>query len=150
MRNLGNRLMIKVEKIVSINAPTSRVWKYLTDPQLMKKWMGEPEMNIEVITDWVVGDPIVIKAFHHQYFENYGTVLQFEPEKIIQYTHLSSISHLSDTKESYTVITFKLTSKGTQTDLSMSAENFPTESIYKHMEFYWRVTPVLLKELIEK
>lgn len=38
--------------------------------------IGEPEMGIEIITNWQVGSPIVIKGFHHKKFENKGTVLQ--------------------------------------------------------------------------
>jgi uncharacterized protein YndB with AHSA1/START domain len=35
-----------VTKTVHINAPTSKVWEALTDPQLMKKWMFDTEINI--------------------------------------------------------------------------------------------------------
>src|SRR5689334_22100294 len=44
-------------KTVTINASTSNVWKALTDPALMKKWMFETELQI--VTDWKVGGPIV-------------------------------------------------------------------------------------------
>jgi len=140
----------KVEKTVSINTSHSKVWEYLTDPNLMKKWMGEPEMNIEIITDWVVGNPILIKGFHHIEFENKGTILQFNPHKIVQYSHLSSISRLPDTRENYAIITFLLTPNEKQTLLTVKIENFPTESIYKHLDFYWHGTTTILKKIIEQ
>lgn len=127
----------KVEKRVSIDTPPSRVWEYLTKPDLMKERMGEPEMNIEVTTDWTVGNPILIKGFHHVNFENKGTVLQFDAEHIIQYSQLSSISRLPDIKENYSIITFTIVPKERKTLLEIRVENFPTESIYKHMDFYW-------------
>lgn len=140
----------KIKAVVSINASATDVWNYLTNPVLMKRWMGEPEMNIEVITDWKVGKPILIKGIHHVDFENKGTVLQFDPGKIIQYTHLSSISHLSDENESYSVITFLLSALEKGTFLEIQVENFPTESIYNHLAFYWHGTANVLKHVIER
>jgi len=140
----------KIEKTISINALPFEVWEYLTDLNLMKKWMGEPEMKIEVITDWGLGNPILIKGYHHLNFENRGTVLQFDTNKTIQYSHLSSISYLPDTIENHSIITFILTPHEKQTLLTITVENFPTESIYKHFDFYWQGTLIVLKNFIEQ
>lgn len=140
----------KVERIVSIDASPSKVWKYLISPGLMKKWMGDAEMNIEVTTDWIVGNSIIIKGFHHVNFENKGTVLQFIPLQIIKYSHLSSISCLPDTIENHSVITFLIAQKENKTLLEIHVENFPTESVYKHLDFYWQGTASILKNLIEQ
>ena len=138
-----------VSKTIHINAPTSGVWETLTNPELMKKWMSEAEINI--LTDWRVGNPIIIRgSLHRVKFENKGTVLQFEPEKILQYTHLSSLSRLPDQPENYTVLEFSLTPINNQTKLVFTASNLPTESIYKHFAFYWNVTLEILKRMIEK
>ena len=139
-----------IEKEFLINSLVSTTWEYLTSPQLMRKWMAEPQMNVEVITDWVVGNPILIKGFHHTKFENKGKVLQFEPYKIIQYSHLSSISRLPDTIENCALIALLLTPMENKTLLSLKIENFPTESIYKHMDFYWNGTMAILKKCIEQ
>ena len=136
-------------KTIHINAPTSKVWDALTNPDLMKKWMSENE--IEIITDWQVGRPMVIRGnLHGIKFENNGTVLQFEPENILRYNHLSSLSRLSDKTENYSVIEFKLTPLAEQTELTLTLSIFPTETIYKHLAFYWNVTLEILKRLIEE
>ncbi len=135
-------------KTVNINAPTSKVWETLTNPELMKKWMFETEINI--ITNWQVGSPITIRAgLHGMNFENTGTVLQFECEKILRYTHLSSLSRLLDQPENHTVLEFRLTPIENQTALLLSLSNFPTESIYKHLAYYWNITLEILKRVIE-
>ncbi|AEA44854.1 SRPBCC family protein [Fluviicola taffensis] len=140
----------RIEKSILIQDSPAKIWEYLTNPDLMKQWMGDPEMNIEVITDWKVGNPFGIKGFHHLQFENKGTILQFEPEKIFQYEYLSSMSNLADTPENHTMITFNLVPKAEKTELIVEAENFPSKIIYKHLEFYWNGTVTLLKNLIEK
>src|SRR4030095_12807143 len=96
-----------VSKTILINAPTLKVWETLTNPELMKKWISETEINI--ITDWKVGNPIIMRgSLHRINFENKGIVLQFEPEKILQYNHLSSLSRLPDKPENYSIIEFRL------------------------------------------
>ncbi len=138
-----------VNKTININAPTSRVWDTLTNPELMKKWMSETEINI--ITDWKVGNPIVIRGnLHGIHFENKGTVLQFELEKILQYNHLSSLSRLPDKPENYSVVEYRLAPIENQTTLTLTLSNFPTETIYKHLAFYWNVTLEILKRMIEQ
>jgi len=138
-----------IQKTILIHSDPVSVWQYLTNPDLMKQWMGDPEMKIEVITDWKVGNPFVVKGFHHQQFENKGTILQFEPEIIFQYSYLSSLSNLDDTPENHTMITFTLVPKDGKTELTVEVANFPTEVIYKHLEFYWNGTVHLLKQVIQ-
>jgi uncharacterized protein YndB with AHSA1/START domain len=137
-----------VRKTIRINAPISKVWDALTNPEMMKKWMSETEINI--FTDWKVGNPFVIRGrLHGINFENRGTVLQFEPEKILQYNHLSSLSRLPDQLENYSILEFRLAPINEETSLTFTASNFPTESIYKHFAFYWNVTLEILKRMIE-
>lgn len=138
-----------IENNVSINADPSTVWEYLTRPELMKKWMGEPAMEIDIQTDWTVGKAIIIKGFHHLPFENKGIVLQFESGRLLQYSHLSSLSRLPDIIENYAVFTFNLQPEQEATLLTIKIENFPTETIFKHLNLYWRTTAVIIKNMVE-
>jgi hypothetical protein len=114
----------------------------------MKKWMSETE--IDILTDWAVGNPVVIRGkLHGIRFENQGRVLQFELEKVLRYSHLSSLSRLPDRPENYSVMDFRLTPDEDQTALTLTLSNFPTESIEKHLAFYWNVTLEILKRMME-
>jgi len=140
----------KFNKAVTINASTSQVWHILTTPELMKKWMISDDIEININTDWKVGSPMVIRGnMSGKNFENNGTVLQFEPEKILEYSHLSSTSRLPNRPESYSIIEFRLQPMENLTILTLTVSNFPTESIYKHLAFYWNVTLEVLKKMIE-
>ena len=137
------------EKSITIDAPPPVVWDALTRLELMKQWMAEPELRLDIITDWTVGGPIVIRGFHHVEFENRGTVLEFDPNRVLRYTHLSSLSRLPDRPEHYSIIDFRLVPVGSQTSLTLMVSNFPTDTIQKHLNFYWRTTLAILKNVIE-
>jgi uncharacterized protein YndB with AHSA1/START domain len=79
--------MIRViENSATIDAPPSEVWRALTDPDLMTQWMAEPEMRLEVFTDWKVGSPIIVTGHHNNVdFENKSTVLEFEANSNLRY-----------------------------------------------------------------
>ena len=137
-------------KVVNINAPTSQVWQMLTTPELMKKWMT-PDIEINIITDWAVGSPMIIRGkMNGKNFENNGIILQFEPEKTLQYSHLSSISRLPDRPENYSLVEFRLQPIENETALTLTLSNFPTKSIYQHLAFYWNVALEVLKRVIEE
>ena len=138
-----------IHNTITIHALPAKVWEAITQPALIRQWMSETP--IEIITNWKVGEPITIQGdWYHSRFENKGVVLQFEPERILEYSHLSSLSRLPDQVENYSVIRFALTPLEDGTELTITLSNFPTEVIYKHLAFYWNVTLVLLKKFIEQ
>ena len=139
----------RIEKRILIDANPSTVWAYLTVPAFMKAWMGDEEMQIDIICDWKTGGSFVIKGFHHEQFENRGTILQLDPESVFSYAYLSSLSGLEDETKNYTTISFCLTPKAGKTELRVEATNFPTFEIYKHLEFYWNGTLQIIKWRIE-
>ena len=138
------------EKKVLINADPATVWKALTEPAQMIQWMGEPEMKLTIETTWQVNSPITISGVHHIKFENKGTVLAYDPYSTLSYTHLSSVSRLSDKPEHYSIFKFVLAPVAEQTELTLTIENFPTEVIYQHLNFYWRTTVEKIRQFVEK
>lgn len=135
----------RFEETVVISAAPPVVWDTLVRPERMKVWLGEPELGLEITTDWHVGGPIVVRGFHHERFENKGAVLRFEVPKRLSYTHLSSLSRLPDRPESYTTLDFDLHPLGDATSLTLTMTGFPTTTIFKHLDFYWKGTLAVLK-----
>lgn len=139
----------RIEKRILIEASRKTVWDYLTLPTLMKEWMGDEEMEIDILSDWKIGGSFVIKGFHHVLFENRGTILKLKPETVFEYEYLSSMSNLEDVPGNYTTISFHLEAKGDQTELRVETNNFPTFEIYKHLEFYWNGTLGIITRKIQ-
>jgi uncharacterized protein YndB with AHSA1/START domain len=140
-----------VDKSIRLNASSKEVWEALTQPEQMKSWMSDSE--IKIVTTWKIGSPIIINAQEVSYktaFTNTGVVLQFLKERVLEYSHLSSFSRLPDQPENHTLIRFTLQPKGNYTLLELNLSNFPTESHYKHIDFYWAVTLEVLKRFLEE
>ena len=140
----------KFTTTVLINSEPSLIWGALTDSTWMLKWLGEPEMKLEIDTDWRIGSPIFIRGFHHVKFENKGIVLEYVKDKRLVYSHLSSLSRLPDMPASYSILEFELAPQASMTQLNLTITNFPTDSIRKHLEFYWRATILRIKNSIEE
>ena len=59
-----------------IEAPPEKVWRALTDPELIKKYM----FGSEVRTDWQPGSPITWKGeFEGRPYMDKGEIVSFEP-----------------------------------------------------------------------
>jgi uncharacterized protein YndB with AHSA1/START domain len=140
----------EIEYSVAVEAQPNAIWRALTDPSQMARWMAEPEVQVEIDTTWKVGTPILVRGFHHLPFENRGTVLVFEPDSVLRYSHLSSLSRLPDRSENYSMIEFRLFPTETgSTLLTIRLLDFPNVPIMKHLDFYWRATLHVLKRVIE-
>lgn len=135
---------------VIIHADRKVIWKILTDVALMTKWLGEPDMQLEVHCNWVVNEAIFIRGFNHVKFENKGVVLLFDQNSRLTYSHLSSLSRLADKQENYSILDFILEPAIDGITLQLNITNFPTEVIRKHLEFYWRTTVVKIKRMAEE
>jgi uncharacterized protein YndB with AHSA1/START domain len=142
--------MHRIEKTVVVAAPPSSVWAALTDPVAMSAWMGEPDMQIDVHTDWRPGTPIVVTGFHHGPFRNDGIVLDCVPERLLRYSHRSSVSHLPDTPDSDSEIAFALAPAAGGTAVHLAVHGFPTETIFRHLDLYWRGTLDVFKAFVER
>jgi hypothetical protein len=138
-----------IHKVITINAPTIKVWNTLTNPDIIKEWISEEETSI--ISDWEVGSPLIFKAkWHGVMYENKGVILQFEPEKVFKYNYWSVFSRLPDSPENYSIIEQKLIPKENQTEIELKVSNLLNEAIYGHWNFYWAMTLDIIKKLIEK
>ncbi|MFB6457437.1 SRPBCC domain-containing protein [Chitinophaga sp. Hz27] len=140
----------KYTHTITVGSSKAILWRVLTDTSLMAEWMGTPDMQIGVVTSWELDTAIRISGFHHVAFENKGMVMEWEQEKRLVYSHLSSVSRLPDVAESYSLIGFELNEKEGGTALTVIINHFPTEVIRKHLEFYWRGTIYKIKEIAEK
>ncbi|MFO0322108.1 MAG: SRPBCC family protein [Bacteroidota bacterium] len=135
-----------LNKTISIKATTSEVWKALTNPDLIKQWL----FGTKVISDWKVGEPILFTGnWQGTDYEDKGTILKFDPEKVFQYNYWSGFSGKPDVPENYSVITFELKTNSAVTILTLTQSNVASEIAYEHSDKNWDATLALMKKIIE-
>lgn len=131
---------------VTVDATRETVWKALTDPAAIKRYM----FGTEVITNWTEGDSIVWKGeWKGKSYEDKGVVVRVEPKEALEYTHFSPLSGLPDEPENYHTVTIQLSGEGGATRIELSQDNNPTEDAKAHSEKNWQTMLGSLKEFLE-
>ncbi|HTE13208.1 MAG TPA: SRPBCC domain-containing protein [Chitinophagaceae bacterium] len=136
-----------VEKSIRIQATPSEVWDALTNPDKTKKYF----FNCRVFSDWIKGSPITFKGkiFLVKKIEMKGTILQAEPEKLLQYT----LGNAGDGNGSISTVTDRLRFENGETVLSISDNVGQGEDVvkrYLRSEKGWDKVLKKLKALLEK
>jgi uncharacterized protein YndB with AHSA1/START domain len=134
---------------VDIHANASLVWSFLCQESKMKLWMADESMDLEIESTWNKGSDICISGHHNGVFVNKGQIIDIQINRLLHYTHLSSVSHLENIDINMTHLIFELFQNDFNTKLVLTINGFANESIFKHMQFYWRTSMQLLKKSIE-
>jgi len=137
-----------ISKTINITATPAKIWNALTNPELIKLWMSDAEL--EIISGWVIGSPIILKTNLNGKHEFKGKILQMEPGKIFQYSSWSKISRLPDIPENYSLIEFRLTPMENQTSLSVTHSNLIAKAAVEHSNYYWNIALELIRRLVER
>ena len=130
----------------TINAPGSRVWDALVTPAAIKQYM----FDTTVVSTWKEGSPISWKGvWEGKAYEDRGVILQFKPQRTLQYSHFSPLSGLPDHPDSYHTVTIELSPEGTGTRVSLSQDNNRTDEEREHSERNWSKMLAGLKKFAE-
>jgi uncharacterized protein YndB with AHSA1/START domain len=131
---------------ITIQADPARVWKALTQPELIKQYM----FGTEVTTDWRVGSPITYKGlWEGKPYEDKGKVLQVEPGKLLESTFWSSFSGLPDIPENYQTVCYELSPDGDGTRLTITQDNNASQEAANQSEQNWKMVLEGIKKLLE-
>lgn len=131
---------------ININASSSKIWEALIKPEIAKEYF----FGAEIVTDWNVGSPIILKGeFNGNKYEEKGILLNVKPNTQLQYSHWSNFDGLPDEPENYRTWTFDITEKDGVTQLSMSEDNIPTEKQKKRSDEFWGDVLLKIKRLAE-
>ena len=129
-----------------IEAPRSRVWRALTDPDEIQKYM----FGSRVETDWKPGSPITWRGeFDGKKFEDKGEILEVEDERRLKLTHFSPLSGENDVPENYHTLVYELQDKGGKTHVSLSQDNNKSEEAAEHSQANWEKVLAGLKRVVE-
>jgi uncharacterized protein YndB with AHSA1/START domain len=132
---------------ITINAPLAQVWDALVNPELIKQYM----FGTTVVSDWQEGSSIVWRGeWQGKTYEDKGTILRLEPERLLQCSHFSPLSGLPDAPERYHTVTIELSTRGECVLLSLTQDNNASEEDRLHSEQNWSMMLTNLKQVLEK
>ncbi len=131
---------------ILIDAPASKVWDALTQPELIKQYL----FGTEVTTDWKVGSPIKYRGvWQGKPYEDKGKVLEVEPGRKIVSTFWSALSGVPDQPEYYKTVQYELSNQGSATRLTVTQDNNDSEEEAQHSSQNWQMVLEGVKKLAE-
>ncbi len=137
---------ITVTAKTSIDAPISGVWDALVNPDVIKRYM----FDTDVESDWEEGSPIVWKGvWKDKPYEDKGKILKIEPETLLKVSHYSPLSGDADEPENYHTLTYELAEEDGKTTVSLSQDNNKDEKAAEHSRTMWEGMLKSLKKLLE-
>lgn len=101
-----------VECFILIQAPVSKIWDVLTNPEKIKVYL----YGANVVTDWKAGSAILFTRdrLHakapilEKPIVDKGKILEIEKEKHLIFSFYSSMEGYADLAENYSVVSYKL------------------------------------------
>ena len=134
------------EATTTIDVSASRVWEALTNPKLIKQYL----FGADVISDWKEGSPILYKGIYEgKAYEDKGSVLKVEPEKLLLITHWSPLSGSPDTPENYHKVRYELAAKDGSTRLTITQDNNSSEEEQEQNAKFWTMVLDGIKKVLE-
>lgn len=143
-----------VKSRITINAPQSKVWDALTNPQQTRKYM----FGCETVSDWKAGSPLLWRGEYEgkQMVFVKGTIVEIKPENLLTYSTFDPNSTMEDVPENYLNVTYELATENGQTVLNVTQGDYSkvADSQKRYEEAYnggegWNPILVEIKKLVE-
>jgi uncharacterized protein YndB with AHSA1/START domain len=129
-----------------IRAPRSKVWRALTDPDQIRKYM----FGSTVETDWKPGSRITWKGeYEGKRYEDKGEILEVVEERRLKVSHFSPLSGEEDAPENYHTLLYELEEDDGTTHVSLSQDNNRSEEAAEHSRANWEKLLAGLKQVVE-
>jgi len=105
---------------VTIDAPATKVFEALTQPELVKLW----QFGKTVQSDWQPGHPIKFIAENEgQVLEQWGTILEMRTNELIKYNLFTPAPGMQDKLDHYNITSYILSSDNGQTKIELIQED---------------------------
>ena len=111
-----------IRNSITINAPASKVWDALVNPEQTKKYM----FGSEALSDWKIGSPLLWKGQYEgkEMVFVKGHVVDIRPERFLEYTVIDPNSTIEDIPENYLNITYELSPENGNTLLKVTQGDY--------------------------
>ncbi len=132
---------------VTIQATPDEVWDALTNPQKIKQYM----FDADVESDFKKGSKIVFTGeWDGNPFEEKGTILDAQPGRLLKYNSYNAQSEKPDTEENYHIISIELGQKGEDVFVVLTQDNNDSEEMAEQSSQNWEMMLEKLKQVVEE
>jgi uncharacterized protein YndB with AHSA1/START domain len=143
-----------VKSTITINAPASKVWDALVNPEQTKKYM----FGCETVSEWRPGSSLLWKGSYEEKEMIFvkGIVLEINPPDFLKYTVIDPNSGMEDIPENYLNVSYTLEEQDGKTTLTVLQDGFETaaDGDKRYKDTYnngegWNPILVEIKKLVE-
>lgn len=132
---------------VLVDAPRSRVWQALTDPDIVRQYF----LGTQLTTTWQVGEPVTFAGeWKGKSYQDKGIVLENRHEEILRITHYSPLTGLPDEPDNYHIVEYRLDETPAGTRVTITQGNNKSDSEAEESAKLWEIVLGNLKELLER
>jgi uncharacterized protein YndB with AHSA1/START domain len=137
-----------VSKSIAINANQDKVWKALTDPEIIKEYLH----GTETITDWKAGSSIIFQGeYDGKTYKDKGVILENKAKELLSYSYWSAFTGLDDKPENYSTVTYTAKKlNDTSTEFTWTQKGFASEAGYKHSLEGMEAFLMQIKSIVER
>jgi uncharacterized protein YndB with AHSA1/START domain len=130
----------------AIEASGADVWDALVNPTTAKAYF----FGAEVHSDWKEGSPITFTGeFNGHSYHEKGTILQCQPQRLLQYSHWSDLEQVPDLAENYRKWTFRIEPVDLGVILSVTEDNIPDDTKRARSDEFWAGVLSTIKRIVE-
>ena len=131
---------------ITLNATPERVWKALTDPAQIKKYL----FGTDARSDFKKGSRITYTGeWEGKKYEDKGTIIESIPNSLLHTTYFSSMSGREDKPENYSNVYYRIEPTGKQTILTITQDNNADEKSRDHSQANWNMVLQGFKKVVE-
>ena len=158
LRNPLNTSIMKqpliVKNTITINAPASKVWDALVNPEQTKKYM----FGCETVSDWKPGSSLLWRGSYEgkEMVFVKGDIVNIQPGRFLAYTTIDPNNPaIADSSENYLTVTYDLAENNGQTTLTVTQGDYTKvaegDKRYQEAESAGGWQPILeqIKTLVE-
>jgi uncharacterized protein YndB with AHSA1/START domain len=132
---------------VEVDADADRVWRTLTDPDLVAKYM----MGSRVESDYRPGSQITWSGeWEGKPYQDKGEVLQAEPGRLLEVTHYSPLGGDDDVPENYHRVRYELSPSGSGTSVRLTQDGCASPEQVEQFSQTWQGMLEGLKKVAEE